>query len=120
MGLGEAAAISWGALAVVLVVAAALSTGLVVMLRPLLARYALARPNARSSHKLPTPQGGGIAVVTAALASVWLGVLLAPGIADSNGQFLALSLAAVLLALVGAIDDIRGLGPAPRLLMQLF
>src|SRR5690349_8646234 len=32
---------------------------------PLFRRYALARPNARSSHREPTPQGGGIAVVTA-------------------------------------------------------
>ena len=40
---------------------------LMVMLRPWLARYAMARPNARSSHREPTPQGGGIAVVVATL-----------------------------------------------------
>ncbi len=45
--------------------AAALSAGLILRLFPLLQRYALARPNARSSHRVPTPQGGGIAVVTA-------------------------------------------------------
>ena len=44
---------------------ALLSAGLILRLRPLLQRYALARPNARSSHTVPTPQGGGIAVVTA-------------------------------------------------------
>src|SRR5947209_17263411 len=110
----------WGAFGVVLAVAAALSAGLILALRPYLTRYALARPNARSSHKLPTPQGGGIAVVTAALASIWLGVLLSADLPDGNGQLLALSIAAVLLALVGAVDDVRGLGPAPRLLMQLF
>ena len=38
---------------------------LIVVLYPWLARYALARPNARSSHRTPTPQGGGIAVVAA-------------------------------------------------------
>ena len=48
--------------------AAALSASLIVRLRPLLVRYALARPNARSSHTEPTPQGGGIAVVAAPLA----------------------------------------------------
>src|SRR4029077_7213477 len=110
----------WGALAVVLAVAAALSVGLIAVLRPLLARYALARPNARSSPKQPTPQGGGIAVVAAGLLSVWLGVLLSPGLADGRTQLLALSLSAVLLAVVGAVDDIRGLGAAPRLLLQLF
>jgi len=109
----------WRALALVLAIAAALSAALILALRPYLARYALARPNARSSHTLPTPQGGGIAVVAAALVSVWLGMVLSPALADGKGQLLALSLAAILLALVGAIDDIRGLGPAPRLLMQL-
>ncbi|TMJ04762.1 MAG: glycosyl transferase [Alphaproteobacteria bacterium] len=117
--LGDAAAIPWGAFGVVLVVAAALSAAFILMLRPLLARYALARPNARSSHKLPTPQGGGIAAVAAMLASLWLGVSLSPGVAGDKTQLLALTLSAVTLALLGAVDDIRGLGPAPRLLMQL-
>ena len=67
----------WGVFGLVLVVAAALSAGLILALRPYLARYALARPNARSSHKLPTPQGGGIALVAATLGGIWLGVLLA-------------------------------------------
>jgi UDP-N-acetylmuramyl pentapeptide phosphotransferase/UDP-N-acetylglucosamine-1-phosphate transferase len=116
--LGDAAGLPWGTLIVVLVIAAALSAGVILALRPSLARYALARPNARSSHKVPTPQGGGIAVVTAALASAWLGVLLSPDIAGDKAQLLALSLAAILLAFVGAIDDLRGLGPAPRLLLQ--
>src|SRR5207237_170961 len=47
----------------ILAVAAVLSASLIVVLGPWLARYAMAKPNARSSHKLPTPQGGGIAVV---------------------------------------------------------
>ena len=45
---------------------AAVSAGfcalLIVALHPLLVRYAMARPNARSSHRIPTPQGGGLAV----------------------------------------------------------
>jgi len=110
----------WGAFGVVLVVAAALSLALIMLLRPYLARYALAHPNARSSHKQPTPQGGGIAVLAATLVSIWLGVLLsAPALQGAAGQLLALSLAIVVLALVGAIDDIRGLRPAPRLLVQI-
>src|SRR5258708_35908907 len=68
------------ALALAIPVAAALiCAGLIVLLRPLLQRYALARPNARSSHVTPTPQGGGIAVMAAtALAAVLLPVLLSP------------------------------------------
>jgi len=103
-------------LAVVLLAAIAVSAGLILALRPLLVRYALARPNARSSHAAPTPQGGGIAVVTAALASLWLGAALA-GLAG-EAQLAGLTLAAAILALIGVVDDIRGLGPAPRLLVQ--
>jgi len=45
----------------VIVLAGLASAALIVLMRPLFARYALARPNARSSHKAPTPQGGGVA-----------------------------------------------------------
>jgi UDP-N-acetylmuramyl pentapeptide phosphotransferase/UDP-N-acetylglucosamine-1-phosphate transferase len=108
--------VPWRVLAVVLLAAIATSAGLILALRPLLVRYALARPNARSSHTAPTPQGGGIAVVTAALASLWLGLALA-GLAGET-QLAGLTLAAAILALIGVVDDIRGLGPVPRLLVQ--
>src|SRR5216683_2023070 len=45
-----------------------ISFGLIMLLRPWLARHAVAQPNVRSSHHAPTPQGGGIAVVIATLA----------------------------------------------------
>jgi UDP-N-acetylmuramyl pentapeptide phosphotransferase/UDP-N-acetylglucosamine-1-phosphate transferase len=120
--LGDAATgLPWGALGVVLLVAAALSAGLIVALRPAFARYSMARPNARSSHTLPTPQGGGIAVVAATLIGAWLGALLSrTGLAGTTAEWLALSVATILLALTGAVDDIRGLGPGPRLLIQIF
>ena len=38
-------------------------------IRPFLLRLALARPNARSSHRVPTPQGAGIAVIAATLVA---------------------------------------------------
>ena len=47
--------------------AALLSGVLTWAIRPLLVRIALARPNARSSHRVPTPQGAGIAVIAATL-----------------------------------------------------
>src|SRR5215207_8769013 len=50
--------------------AAALTAGLILALRPWLSRYALARPNARTSHREPTPQWGGLAVVAATVAVV--------------------------------------------------
>jgi UDP-N-acetylmuramyl pentapeptide phosphotransferase/UDP-N-acetylglucosamine-1-phosphate transferase len=97
------------------VVAAALvSAGLIVVLRPLLQRYALARPNARSSHKLPTPQGAGIAVIAATLlvAIVWQA---------AGGRPIPLILPGTVLfiALVGLVDDIRPMQVAPRLLFQV-
>ncbi len=105
-------------LGLVLIAAAAVSAALIIVLRPLLVRYALARPNARSSHREPTPQGGGIAVVAAALAALWLGVALSPPGFAASAQLPALTLAALMLALTGAVDDIRGLGAAPRLVLQ--
>ena len=55
--------------AIALVAAATIVTaGLIVLLRPLLVHYALAIPNRRSSHRTPTPQGGGIAVIATTIA----------------------------------------------------
>lgn len=93
-----------------------LSTLLIVALKPLLIRYALARPNARSSHKAPTPQGGGIAVVSAALMSA-AAIFVAAGL--PLAMFLLVAAASVMLAVVGAIDDIRPLPAAPRLMLQV-
>ena len=56
-----------GALFLIVVAAAAISAGLIAALRPLLVRNALAKPNARSSHREPTPQGGGIAATAKGL-----------------------------------------------------
>src|SRR5260370_16257 len=47
------------------VMAAGCSALLIMLLLPMFRRYALARPNARSSHRIPTPQGGGPAVLLA-------------------------------------------------------
>ncbi|HZB61421.1 MAG TPA: glycosyl transferase, partial [Microvirga sp.] len=71
--------------------AAVLSAVLIVVLKPLLVRYALARPNARSSHKVPTPQGGGIAVVGASL--IVAGAILVA--LDPPGSFLVVAAAAI-------------------------
>ncbi|RVU19768.1 glycosyl transferase [Methylobacterium oryzihabitans] len=94
-------------------VAALVAAGMIVLLMPLLRRYAMARPNARSSHAAPTPQGGGIAVIGAA---VLVGVAFWP---EPFGQEAAMLAAATLgLAFVGTIDDIRPLPVLPRLLLQ--
>ena len=98
--------------------AALLSVLLIVLLRPLLVRYALARPNARSSHAIPTPQGGGIAVIAATIGAAFAAGHFWPGTAALTGPLLATFAAAVLVAGVGAADDIRSMAVVPRLLLQ--
>ncbi|WP_024512117.1 glycosyltransferase family 4 protein [Bradyrhizobium sp. ARR65] len=92
---------------------ALICAGLIVLLRPLLQRYALARPNARSSHVMPTPQGAGIAVIAAT-------ILVACGYVVAIGQPIPFVLfgAAVFIALVGFVDDIRTIPVLPRFLLQ--
>src|SRR5438477_13035028 len=62
---GQAASFAWVIAPLVLLAAAALTVASIALLYPVLERHALARPNARSSHREPTPQGGGIAVIAA-------------------------------------------------------
>jgi len=103
----------------VALVAFILTTGLMLLLRPWLARFAMVPPNARSSHHKPTPQGGGIAVVVATLLVAWAGVTLSSNLLPyQGGQLLAVSGATALLAVVGALDDIHSLPAAARLAMQ--
>jgi UDP-N-acetylmuramyl pentapeptide phosphotransferase/UDP-N-acetylglucosamine-1-phosphate transferase len=102
----------------VLVAMAATST-LIVFLRPFLQRYALAMPNARSSHRQPTAQGGGLAVI---IPVVVLSALLtlhsgAEGCVETAAQLNVLG-ATLLIMVVGAVDDIRGVPVGPRLLFQ--
>lgn len=97
-------------------VACVICAVLIVLLRPMLQRYALARPNARSSHSVPTPQGGGVAVIAAVVASVAISVSFFDATADS--VLLAVLAAAILLAFVGAYDDLRTMPVLPRLLIQ--
>src|ERR1700759_1326395 len=98
---------------VVLLAAALICAALIIVLRPLLQRYALARPNARSSHVVPTPQGAGIAVITATLVVACV-YALAAGAPVPRGLFGA----TVPLAAVGLVDDVRTIPVLPRLLLQ--
>ena len=96
------------------VASAALISALITRIsRPLLQRYALARPNARSSHRIPTPQGAGIAVISATLlvAIVWAAV------ADVAIPPVLVG-ATVGIALVGFADDIVSLPVLVRLVLQ--
>jgi UDP-N-acetylmuramyl pentapeptide phosphotransferase/UDP-N-acetylglucosamine-1-phosphate transferase len=100
------------------VLATLISVALILALRPWLLRYAPARPNARSSHTLPTPQGGGIAVVAATIIASCACLYLAAPAVPMAAPLLALFAAIILITCIGAIDDIRPLPIGPRLLLQ--
>jgi Fuc2NAc and GlcNAc transferase len=71
-------------------------------------------PNERSSHTIPTPRGGGLAIVL-----VWfvgLTYLFLKGQLDQSLFFALLS--GLVLALVSLLDDILGLKPTVRLVAQ--
>jgi len=71
-------------------------------------------PNERSSHEIPTPRGGGVAIVMSwflGISLLWYFKLL-----DTN-LFLAL-LCGIILAIVSFIDDVFTLPPYIRLIAQ--
>ncbi len=91
---------------------------LIVLLRPLLACYAMARPNARSSHVAPTPQGGGIAVIAATVLVVSGTFPFVPELFGEPHRLAVTFAAALGLAIVGITDDVRPLEALPRLILQ--
>ncbi|MBD9575181.1 glycosyltransferase family 4 protein [Pseudomonas sp. PDM23] len=81
-------------------------------------RYALARsimdiPNARSSHQIPTPRGGGVAIVLGFLGCLPLAGALG---AVEASSLLALLPAGALVAVIGFLDDHRHIPARWRLL----
>src|SRR6476660_4527367 len=112
--------IPWMAISAFAVVGTAFATALLIFaLGPLLRSYALAKPGIRSSHQVPTPQGGGIAVIAAATAAVCICLLLLLPEITTWPQLTTLVTAVILLASVGALADTRPIAVAPRLLLQI-
>lgn len=83
-----------------------------------LRRYALHKslmdiPNARSSHSVPTPRGGGVAIVISHILAMvlmfWAGVL-------DTSMFMAMTGAGLLIAVIGFIDDHNHIAARWRLL----
>lgn len=95
----------------------ALVAGLSLLLTGRIRRYALTQnlldvPNQRSSHRVPTPRGGGLAIVVsffAGLPYLWLTGSLPTQI------LLALSGAGGMIAWVGFLDDRHHIAPQWRL-----
>jgi UDP-N-acetylmuramyl pentapeptide phosphotransferase/UDP-N-acetylglucosamine-1-phosphate transferase len=102
-------------LSAIAIFSALASAALIAFSMPVLRRYAMARPNARSTHRTLTPQGAGAAVVLVAV--------LAAGLAMAAGGprlpfHPTLCAAAMVMAVLGAIDDMRPLTPKSRLAVQ--
>ncbi len=101
----------------VVAMAACLAAALIVLLKPLLIRYLLAEPNARSSHACATPQGAGVAVILALVlisAAAWL-AWAPPAAIPSLAPVLA---AALGLMVLGLADDARPLPVSLRFAAQ--
>ncbi|HEY7889916.1 MAG TPA: glycosyltransferase family 4 protein [Steroidobacteraceae bacterium] len=72
-------------------------------------------PNERSSHAVPTPTGGGLAIVVSATAA--LGLLAAVGLVPAR-LFLVLGPGGAAVAAVGFIDDRKTLSARIRLFIH--
>ncbi|MFL6836792.1 MAG: glycosyl transferase [Bradyrhizobium sp.] len=97
--------------------AALISAGMIWAIRPMLLRVAMARPNARSSHRIPTPQGAGIAVIAATLL-VAAAVVAVAVVATGTKLPFAVFGATLFIAIVGFADDVNSIAVLPRLLLQ--
>lgn len=95
--------------------AAALSWIAIALLLPWLQRVASARPEARSSHRVPTPQGAGLAVAGAVIL-VWFGALSLSGGFGTRAAMLAAAVAGA--TFIGFLDDIRPLPWRLKLVAQ--
>jgi Fuc2NAc and GlcNAc transferase len=75
------------------------------------------RPNARSSHTVPTPRGGGLGIVAASVCGI---LLLRPlGIALPVSESTALVAGGLFVAAVSFVDDLWSLHPLVRLAVHV-
>jgi len=100
-------------LAFVFLGAFVLCAGLIKFALPLAARLAIAIPNARSSHKVPTPQSGGLFL---SATIILLGAVIAIAWPDMQTSIIVVLITITLLAMMGWCDDRWGLPVWFRLL----
>jgi UDP-GlcNAc:undecaprenyl-phosphate GlcNAc-1-phosphate transferase len=87
--------------------------------RAMIARPILDIPNHRSAHRQPTPRGGGVGPVLAFTLGMVVLFFYADAARIAERQFIGVILAAIAIAVVALVDDIRALPARWRLLAQL-
>jgi UDP-GlcNAc:undecaprenyl-phosphate GlcNAc-1-phosphate transferase len=98
------------------------SSVLTLVLTPLALRYALRRqvldhPGGHKGHTSPVPYLGGVAIVLAFSAAIVVASLVRGP--RGRDELLAVVGIAVGLALLGLVDDLRGLGPFIRVTLEV-
>lgn len=76
-------------------------------------RSLLDAPNARSSHRIPVPRLGGLAIFLGTLAG---GALI---VREPNRDMVVIGSGALLMLMMGLIDDLRSIGVAVKYFTQL-
>lgn len=99
----------------IVTVSAVLSAGAIFLLKPLLTRHLLAHPNERSSHTSATPEGAGYGVM-ASLLLVCAALLLFAALPPPS--LVPVLVGAIVLTVVGGLDDAHALAVSWRLLAQ--
>ena len=87
-----------------------------VLRKRLVAAAVVDHSNERSSHTGSVPRGGGLAFIAVSMATIAASTLVVGYPAEPA---IALSLAAIAVAAVGAIDDLRGLSAGVRMVIHL-
>jgi Fuc2NAc and GlcNAc transferase len=104
------------------VVLAAATAVVSALMTGMLRRYAIQaglidRPNVRSSHSIPTPRGGGLAIVVTSIAALALLCFLH---VVSIRVFAAIAVGGLAVATVGFVDDRHTLPARVRLAVHVF
>lgn len=94
-----------------------------LVVTPLMLRLAVRReifdhPTDSKSHKSPVPYLGGLAMVAALSIAVLVAALVRPP-ESGAGELAAVVGMGLVLSLVGLADDLWGLGPVPRVLVEI-
>ena len=73
-------------------------------------------PSARRQHPVPTPVTGGVGLILTWFSGLTLFYYMAPGVLQDHWQSLTiLTVGAVILVILGLVDDLKGLSPSWKL-----